>query len=270
MAVTSSRRAIVRVADGTATETTDVVAVEAPLTIVVDGNVVVTTMRTPGHDLELTAGWLVNESRVRRATDIVTMGAFTSHPDSDGVDTVRATLAEGVVGPRPRSYVTSSACGICSADVLAAFAGPDAPLHSDGWRFPDAAIEPLVDAMRASQRVFDRTGALHAATLVGPDLQARWTREDVGRHNAVDKVVGKALLDDALPLTDHALVVSGRVSYEIVHKALTAGVAAVIAVSGPTSLAIDLARAHGLLVAGFARDGRVNVYSAPDRMTARA
>ena len=121
--------------------------------------------------------------------------------------------------------------------------------------------------MRDGQRMFDQTGALHAAALVSPALEPLWVREDVGRHNAVDKVIGKALFEDRVPLTDHTLVVSGRISYEIVHKALTACIGAVVAVSGPTSLAIDLARAHGLVLAGFARGGRMNVYSGDERIT---
>jgi FdhD protein len=266
MGVTTSRRGIVRVIDGAAATTTDAVAVEAPLTIVLDGEVLVTTMRTPGHDLDLVAGWLVNESGVRRPGDIAAMGSFASHND-DSIDTVRVRLAPGVPPPRPRAFVTSSACGVCSADVLAAFTGPDAPLQTTGWTLPAAAIPDLIDGMRDGQRMFDRTGALHAAALVGPALDPLWVREDVGRHNAVDKVVGRALFDDLVPLTDHVLVVSGRISYEVVHKALTASIGAIVAVSGPTSLAVDLARAHGLVLAGFARGDRVNVYSGDERVT---
>jgi FdhD protein len=267
MGVTTSRRGIVRVVNGASSTTTDAVAVEAPLTIILDGEVLVTTMRTPGHDLDLVAGWLVNESSVRRPGDIAGMGAFAAHEDDDGVDTVRVSLATGVTPPRPRAFVTSSACGVCSADVLAAFTGPDAPLHTEGWSLPADAIPALIDGMRDGQRMFDQTGALHAAALVSPALEPLWVREDVGRHNAVDKVIGKALFEDRVPLTDHTLVVSGRISYEIVHKALTACIGAVVAVSGPTSLAIDLARAHGLVLAGFARGDRVNVYSGDDRVT---
>ena len=268
MGVTTSRRGIVRVVDGAAATTTDAVAVESPLTIVLDGDVLVTTMRTPGHDLDLVAGWLVNESGVRSSGDITGMGAFATH-DDDAVDTVRVSLAAGVARPRPRAFVTTSACGVCSADVLAAFDGPAGPLHSPGWTLPVDAIPALVDGMRDGQRMFDQTGALHAAALVSPQLEPLWVREDVGRHNAVDKAIGRALFDDLVPLTDHTLVVSGRISYEIVHKALTAGVAAVVAVSGPTSLAIDLARAHGLVLAGFARGSRVNVYSGDEWTTTR-
>lgn len=269
MGVTTSRRGIVRVIDGEPGATTDVVAVESPLTMVLDGEALVTTMRTPGHDLELVAGWLVNESGVRRPGDIAGMGAFATQSE-DEVDTVRITLAPEVTAPRARAFVTSSACGVCSADVLAAFSGPDAPLHSPGWHLPSDDIPALIETMRSGQRMFDQTGALHAAALVSPDLDLLWVREDVGRHNAVDKAIGKALFEDRVPLTDHVLVVSGRVSYEIVHKALTASVGAVVAVSGPTSLAIDLARAHGLIVAGFARGGRINVYSGAERLATGA
>jgi FdhD protein len=264
MGVTTTRRPIVRIVDGIGSERTDAVAVESPLTMVLDGEVLVTTMRTPGHDLDLVAGWLVNESGVGDPADITSMGAFATRDDDEGVDTVRISLAAGIEPPRPRAFVTNSACGVCSADVLAAFDGPDAPLHTGGWRLPAARVPSMLDEMRSGQRMFDQTGALHAAALFGPDFGLLVTREDVGRHNAVDKAIGRALFDGRLPLTDHTLVVSGRISYEIVHKALTASLAAVVAVSGCTSLAIDLAREYGLVLIGFAREGRMNVYSGSD------
>ncbi len=260
MGVTTDRRQIVRYLDGVGDARADAVAVESPLTLVLDGEVLMTTMRTPGHDLDLAAGWLVNESGVRRSADIITMGAFASQDDED-IDTVRVSLASAVEPPRPRAFVTSSACGVCSADMLAAIRPPDGPLHSPGWTLRPDSVVPLLDRMRSQQRMFDQTGALHAAALVDPAGDLRWVREDVGRHNAVDKAVGRALLDDLLPLTDHVLLVSGRVSYEIVHKALTAGVAAVAAISGPTTLAVDLAREHDLVLIGFARTDRLNVYA---------
>jgi FdhD protein len=266
MGVTTMRRGILRVVGGVASSTTDAVAVESPLTTILDGEALVTTMRTPGHDLELVAGWLVNESGVRTAEHIVGMVAFATHSEEEGVDTVRVGLAEGVRPPRARAFVTSSACGVCSADVLAAFDGPDGPLQTDGWTLPLDAVPGLIEGMRAGQRMFDQTGALHAAALVSPALDQLWVREDVGRHNAVDKVIGKALFEGRLPLTNHVLVVSGRISYEIVHKALTGCIGAIVAVSGPTSLAIDLARAHGLVLVGFARGDRLNVYAGDNRV----
>jgi FdhD protein len=260
MGVTTDRRSIVRFVGGVGDTRADIVAVESPLTVVLDGEVLVTTMRTPGHDLDLAAGWLVNESGVRRSQHVTTMGAFAT-ANGDEVDTVRVSLADGVRPPRARAFVTNSACGVCSADILAAVSPPDGPLRSRGWSLPAEAALGLIDRMREQQRMFDQTGALHAAALVGPDLGILWVREDVGRHNAVDKAIGHALFDDLLPLTDHVLVVSGRVSYEIVHKALTAGVSALVAVSGPTTLAVDLARQYDLVLIGFAREGRLNVYS---------
>ena len=169
---------------------------------------------------------------MRAPGDISSMGAFATH-DDDAVDTVRVSLAPGVRPPRPRAFVTSSACGVCSADVLAAFDGPEAPLHTDEWALPVSSVPALVEGMRDGQRMFDQTGALHAAALVSPDLEPLWVREDVGRHNAVDKAIGKALFDGRGPLTNHTLVVSGRISYEIVHKALTACVGAVRRRVGP-------------------------------------
>jgi len=273
MGVTTTRRPITKIIGSIWDERSDAIAVESPLTIVLDGEVLVTTMRTPGHDLELAAGWLVNESGVRRSSDIIGMGAFATAAREDDqpaeeqvIDTVRLRLQDGVAPPRPRAFVTTSACGVCSADVLAAFTGPTAPLHTDGWRLPARRVHALLEQMRAEQRMFDQTGSLHAAGLADSSLECLWVREDVGRHNAVDKVIGKALFEGLLPLTDHVLVVSGRVSYEIVHKALTASIAGIIAVSGPTSLAVDLAREHGLILIGFARDDRMNIYCGAERI----
>lgn len=255
----------------------DRVVVEAPLTIVLGDQVLATTMRTPGHDLDLAAGWLVSEARLQRSEQITSMRAFSGSSrlravgtdfelDADDtheaeVDTVRVTLARGVTPPRPRAYITSSSCGVCSADVLDEFTAPAEPLHTPKWRFDPRHALHFVEQMRSRQKMFDMTGALHAAALVGPGSEVLFVREDVGRHNAVDKVVGHALTSELLPLTDHILVVSGRVSYEIVVKALTASIGAIVAVSGPTSLAVDLARQYDQLLIGFAREGRMNVYS---------
>ena len=261
----------------------DRVVVEAPLTIVLGDQVLATTMRTPGHDLDLAAGWLVSEAGLHNAGQITTMRAFSGSTrlravgtdyeiDSEDaghqeVDTVRVTLATDVIPPRPRAYITSSSCGVCSADVLDEFKPPIAPLHTDQWRFDPRHALHFVEQMRSRQKMFDMTGALHAAALVGAGGEVLFVREDVGRHNAVDKVIGHALTGGLLPLTDHTLVVSGRVSYEIVAKALTASVGAILAVSGPTSLAVDLARHHDLLLIGFAREGRMNVYSGQEWVT---
>ena len=171
------------------------------------------------------------------------------------------TLRDGVRPPRPRAFVTSAACGVCSADVLDLTLLRDRPPHDEGWTVASAVLAALPDAMRSRQPAFDRTGGVHAAALATADGTLLVVREDVGRHNAVDKVTGWALLDGRLPATGHLLVVSGRVSFEIVQKAVAAGVAGIVAVSAPSSLAVDLAREYDLLLAGMVRGGRLNVYA---------
>lgn len=258
MAVMTTRRAIVRLRGAGTASAPDELAVEAPLTLSLDDDVLAVLMRTPGHDLELAAGWLVAESGVRNPGDITGMRA------SREGDAVRVSLRSGVTPPRSRAFVTSASCGVCSADVVALLPPQDALLHTAGWRVRRDVLAALPDAMRARQRVFDRTGGLHAATLATADGSLGEVREDVGRHNAVDKVIGRALLDGALPATDRLLVVSGRVSFEIIQKALAAGCAGVVAVSAPSSLAVDLARTYGLLLAGLVRGERLNVYAEPE------
>jgi FdhD protein len=258
MPVSTTRRAIVRVpVDAEPTSAPDDLAVEDPLVLGLDGEAIATLMRTPGHDIELAAGWLVVESGVRRPDDIVALRACRD----DGTDRVHITLRPDVRPPRPRAFVTSAACGVCSADVLDLSLLRTSEPHRPGWSVQRSVIAALPDAMRARQRAFDRTGAVHAAGLACDTGELRTVREDVGRHNAVDKVVGRALLDGLLPAADHLLVVSGRVSFEIVQKAVAAGVAGIVAVSAPSSLAVDLAREHGLLLAGMVRGGRMNLYS---------
>ena len=258
MAIMTTRRAIVRLhGPGTASAPDDL-AVEAPLTLSVDDEVLAVVMRTPGHDLELAAGWLVAESGVRRPDDIAGMR------ESREGDGVRVSLAVGVARPRSRAFVTSASCGVCSADLVELLPSQEPTPHSPGWRVAREVIASLPDEMRRRQRAFDRTGGLHAAALASSFGALGEVREDVGRHNAVDKVVGRALLDGALPATDRLLVISGRVSFEIVQKALAAGCAGVVAVSAPSSLAVDLARTYGLLLAGLVRGERLNVYSEPE------
>jgi len=259
MAVMTTRRAIVR----RGVNAPDDLAVEAPLVLGLDGEAVATLMRTPGHDLELAAGWLTVESGVRRADDIVQLRSCRE----DDTDRVQMTLAAGVAPPRPRAFVTSAACGVCSADVLDLTPLRRSEPHTPGWTVAAEVVTGLPDALRARQRTFDKTGGVHAAALATADGTVLAAYEDVGRHNAVDKVVGRALLDGRLPATDHLLVVSGRVSFEIVQKAVAAGVAGIVAVSAPSSLAVDLAREHGLLLAGMVRGGTLNVYAGADLLT---
>lgn len=258
----TTRRAITRVNGTGASERPDDIAVEAPLVLGLGGQTLAVLMRTPGHDLELTAGWLAVESGVGAADDIVRLRQCRD----DDTDRVDITLADGVRPPRPRAFVTAAACGVCSADVLDL---TGLHRHPGGTaRFHLDTVRSLPDAMRVHQRGFERTGGVHAAAVAGPDGVVSGVREDVGRHNAVDKVVGRALLAGDFPLTDRLLVVSGRVSFEIVQKALAAGVSGIVAVSAPSSLAVDLSREHGLLLAGLTRGERVNIYAGADRLLA--
>lgn len=268
MAVSTTRRAIVRHrVDAEPARTPDDLAVESPLVLGLDGDgpseAVATLMRTPGHDIELAAGWLVVESGVRRTEDVLMLRTCRE----DDTDRVHITLAPGVAPPRPRAFVTSAACGVCSADVLDLSLLATTPPHTEGWTVPATVLAALPDTMRERQRAFDRTGAVHAAALATADGTLGPVREDVGRHNAVDKVVGHALQAGQLPATDRLLVVSGRVSFEIVQKAVAAGIAGIVAVSAPSSLAVDLAREHGLLLAGMVRGGRLNLYAGDDLVT---
>ncbi|MDT4923646.1 MAG: FdhD protein [Pseudonocardiales bacterium] len=261
MAVTTTRRAIVRMPrEAEPARAPDDLAVEAPLVLALDGAAIATLMRTPGHDLELAAGWLVVESGVRRADDVVTLRACRE----DDTDRVHIVLRDGVRAPRPRAFVTSAACGVCSADVLDLRPLVTSAPHQDGWTVTREVLATLPATMRVRQKAFDRTGAVHAAALAGADGAITVVREDIGRHNAVDKVIGRALFDDALPAQDRLLVVSGRVSFEIVQKAVAGGVAGIVAVSAPSSLAVDLAREYGLLLAGMVRDQRLNLYAGED------
>jgi FdhD protein len=257
MPVTTTRRAIVRLRGSERSAAGDDVAVESPLVIGSADEVLVTLMRTPGHDLELTAGWLVVESGVRRADDIETLRACRE----DDTDRVHVRLRPGVRPARPRAFVSSSACGVCSADVIDLAPLRTAAPHSPGWTVARSLLASLPDVMRQRQRGFARTGGMHAAALAAGFGDLTWVAEDVGRHNAVDKVVGRALLDGTLPATDHLLVVSSRVSFEIVQKAVAAGVAGIVAVSAPSSLAVDLARTYGLLLAGLVRGDALNIYA---------
>ena len=244
----------------------DLLAAEEPLGIRIGGQALTLTMRTPGDDLDLAAGFLVSEGIVGSAGDVEQIRICPGdcgHPDHDG-NVADVTLRPGRPGPAgpARSFLMTSACGVCGRsgidDLIAAFRYD---LTADAVTVTPEVLAGLPGALRAAQQVFSRTGGLHAAGLFTPDGTLLAVREDVGRHNAVDKVVGWALLADRLPATDLLLAVSGRVSFEIVQKAVAAGAAGIVAVSAPSSLAVDLARQYDLLLAGMVRGGRMNVYA---------
>jgi FdhD protein len=256
----------------------DLLAAEEPLGIRVDGAALTLTMRTPGDDVELAAGFLVGEAIVASPDDIVAMkvcdGSTCGHLDhaEDEIgNIVDVALAPGVaVGPSARrAFMTTSACGVCgktSVNDLCVL--PRAPLAADVTVFSPAVIASLPDRLREAQRVFSSTGGLHAAGLFTASGELLVAREDVGRHNAVDKIVGWALLNAKLPLTGCALLVSGRASFELVQKAVLAGIPLLAAVSAPSSLAAELAEEAGLTLIGFLRGPSMNVYTGAHRVAA--
>ena len=242
----------------------DHVAVEEPLEIRLGGQSVAVTMRTPGRDIELAVGFLIGEGVV--GPEGVASAAECRAESGDGgvVDVVLRPGVEPSSGWQRNFYATSS-CGVCgkaSIDAVRVAAGP----VGEGPRVDPAVLHDLPDRLRDAQRVFDRTGGLHAAGLFDPDGTLVVLREDVGRHNAVDKVVGRAALDGHLPLRESVLLVSGRASFEIVQKAVVAGIAFVAAVSAPSSLAVRLARECNATLVGFLRPGGFNVYAGPERL----
>jgi FdhD protein len=261
---------------GSWSDSPDAVVTEEPLQLMLEGDPLSVVMRTPGHDLELCLGLMYSEG-ILRALDVVSFMRISAEAgeSEDGIR-VEADLVESnqvdvhfANGPRrrpERSMLASSACGVCGAVMIEDLRRDLAPLP-DGPAVDPAVLPGLVDILRQGQGVFDRTGGLHAAGLFDADGKLRYLREDVGRHNAVDKVVGRALLDGALPAAAAILVVSGRAGYEIVQKSISAGIPVLAAVGAPSSLAVALAREFNQTLVGFLRGDRYNVYSAPERLT---
>jgi FdhD protein len=249
-------------------------ATEEPLEIRVGDRRLAVTMRTPGADFELAVGWLHAEGVVAGQADVRAVRYCTDvdlEPE-ERFNVVTVDLADPLAAASlaARSFIVSSACGVCGRDTVEDLRDRGYTPAPPGARLDPAMLAGLPDRLRSKQSVFDRTGGLHAAGLF--DLgtgDVLVVREDVGRHNAVDKVVGWALLAGRLPLSAVALVVSGRTSYELCQKAVAAGIPALVSVSAPSSLAVRLATTFGLTLAGFAREGRVTVYAGHERLTAR-
>ncbi|MGW4791840.1 formate dehydrogenase accessory sulfurtransferase FdhD [Nonomuraea sp. NPDC004297] len=266
------KKRILRVQDASRMRKIDSLAAEEPLEIRLDGTPLTVTMRTPGDDFDLAAGFLVSEGAVAAAEEISAIrycaGATVDGGNTYNVLDVR--LAPGVPAPEPRNFYTTSSCGVCGKASL------EAVRTVARWRSGDDPIElaqstvaALPDRLRAAQRVFDRTGGLHAAGLFTADGEPLCVREDVGRHNAVDKLLGWALRAGRLPLRGTVLMVSGRASFELVQKAVMGGVPVLAAVSAPSSLAVDLAEEQGLTLIGFLRGNSMNVYTGERRLGAR-
>jgi FdhD protein len=244
---------VVRVPDG-ATE--DVVAVEEPLEIRINGSPVAVTMRTPGHDEELALGFALSEGLRPHGARL---------PDDLAANTVDLHAPDFDAARLARSFYTTSSCGVCGKGALEAVAVEAARVDS-GLELAAELLASLPDRLRAAQPAFAATGGLHATGLFDDRGELRCLREDVGRHNAMDKVIGWAFGAGLLPLARSVLCVSGRLSFELVQKAAVAGCPLLVAVGAPSSLAVDLARDRGITLCGFVRGGRLNVYSEPWRV----
>ncbi|KAK1183155.1 formate dehydrogenase accessory sulfurtransferase FdhD [Streptomyces sp. NBS 14/10] len=274
----TERRRVIRIRDGAVSTRPDTLVAEEPLEIRLNGKPLAITMRTPGDDFALAAGFLVSEGVLGRADELANI-VYCAGATEDGSNTynvVDVKLAPGVPVPDitlERNVYTTSSCGLCGKASL------DAVRTTARWPVGDdenapVRIEPetlasLPDRLRAAQRVFDRTGGLHAAALFTPEGELLDVREDVGRHNAVDKLVGRALQQGLLPLSGAVLLVSGRASFELAQKAVMAGIPVLAAVSAPSSLAVDLAAETGLTLVGFLRGASMNVYAGEHRLALR-
>ena len=299
MAGRTTRRPVTRVSidPGGVSERADLLATEEPLGIRIDGQALSLTMRTPGDDIDLVAGFLASEGIVASAADIASIricdGQRCAHdhgahdhgahdhgahdhggddhaPDDEFGNVADVTLRPGLTFQRDlrRSFLTSSACGVCGKAAIEDLHVPGRfDLFDDPVEVSAHVLAGLPDALRSAQRVFDRTGGLHAAGLFSAAGELLVVREDVGRHNAVDKVVGWALQAGLLPLAGRILLVSGRASFELVQKAVLAGVPVLAAVSAPSSLAAQLADDAGLTLVGFLRGGSMNVYAGVERVS---
>jgi FdhD protein len=232
----------------------DRVAVEEPLEIRIAGKPVAVTMRTPGHDEELGLGFALTEGLQPRAARL---------PDDLAANVVEVD-AEGEIAPR--SFYTTSSCGVCGKGALEAVRVEAPPVES-GLQVASALVAELPDRLRSAQAAFEATGGLHATGLFDEHGELLCLREDVGRHNAMDKVIGWAFGEGLVPLTRHVLCVSGRLSFELVQKAAVAQCPVLVAVGAPSSLAVELAQAQRITLCGFVRGGRVNVYSEPGRIS---
>jgi FdhD protein len=233
----------------------DAVAIEEPLEIRVDGRPLTVTMRTPGHDDELALGFLYGEGLID--------GPRRAGPTVDFVANTVEVSGPLLRDPGERRFYTASSCGVCGKGALEQVAVTSAPIDG-GPAVPRDLLARLPD--RLAQPGFERTGGLHATGLFTAEGELTLSREDVGRHNAMDKVIGRALLDGLVPLEERILCVSGRLSFELVQKAAVAGAPFLVGVSAPSSLAVSLAEDRGVTLCGFARGRRINVYTHPERV----
>jgi FdhD protein len=262
---------VTRVRGAEQTLATDCAAAEEPLEVRLHGRSFAVIMRTPGADRELAAGFLFAERVITSAADLGTIAYCTDQDAEHPENIVNVSLVDGssatierMLADR-RQVTTNSSCGLCGRQSIDSLRTQGAALEAS-WSVDRAMLCALPDRLRASQRTFDATGGLHAAGLFTADGRLEDLAEDVGRHNAVDKVVGRMLMREALPLSDRVLFVSGRTSFEIVQKAFLAGIPLLVSVSAPSTLAIDLAVETGMTLVGFVRGDHFNVYAHPERV----
>jgi FdhD protein len=248
--------------DGAVRAVQDSLAAEEPLEIRVGGAPLTVTMRTPGHDLELAAGFLLTEGIIKSPEQIAAL-RFATPGNGVKCNVVEVELKDTVFdsGKSQRNFFAASSCGICGKASINAIRVRGLRPPDPAFRFDPEILCRLPDALRSEQAVFTRTGGLHAAALFDAAGQLIVLREDIGRHNAVDKIAGWALLEKKLPLSRHVMLVSGRGGFEIVQKALVAGIPILASVSAPSSLAVQLAREMGLTLVGFLRGRRFVIYS---------
>jgi FdhD protein len=255
-----------RIRDGARAAADDEIAIEAPLEIRVAGKALTVVMRTPGHDEELARGFLYAESLVDAAADIVAIARPAALTGDEVGNVVDVALRPGARTPAgERLFYASSSCGVCGKNAISALR-VRAPVVSSSLRVSAATLSSLPDRLRAAQPLFARTGGVHASGLFAADGTLELAREDVGRHNALDKIIGWGLAAARLPFSERLLVVSGRVSYEIVQKAVAAGLPLIAAVGAPSTLAVDLAEQFAVTLVGFLRDGGMNVYTHGERV----
>ncbi len=255
----------------------DQLTVEEPFEVRIDQRSLAVIMRTPGHDQELAMGFLFTEGVIRQSGDVLTIEDAT---EADGLPlanvvnvVLRHNQQQDVLlrsGERPafeRHFAVSASCGLCGKNSIADLMVTTSPLQVDDMRIPASIIYNLPAQLRTAQTVFTHTGGLHAAGLFSHSGELLLLREDVGRHNAVDKLIGHGLLNGTFPYSRHILMVSGRTSFEIIQKALLARIPCIAAISAPSSLAVELANQAGVTLIGFLRDQTMNVYTHPERIT---
>ena len=275
MATRTERRRGLRISlPGSSGYRADLLAVEEPLEIRIGGTPLTVTMRTPGDDMDLAAGFLFGEGLLQRAVDLRQIRMCDENVADVTLEPAALPLAqdaERATGARrsQRNFLTTSACGVCGKESIEAIRVTSRyDIAADAVHVSPGVLASMPDRLRDAQRVFASTGGLHAAGLFTPDGTLLVLREDVGRHNAVDKVVGWALREGRLPLAGHILLVSGRASFELVQKACMAGIPVLAAVSAPSSLAVGLAEEAGLTLVGFLRGNSMNAYTGTQRLTA--